>query len=179
MPQPNWIIIIFIGAIVGYLFPHLVKSFKYIVRRFRKETIEGLWYTYFVTNEGGEIKIAHKTWRIQKGYVSKFNIESYLYDGKEKKAVYKGKVYFERNFWLFRYEAIDHKEEVSGRLFDPITNRNLRTWGLYMALDFQGNPISGPFLASKQELSLEEASSLLMKQTKINTNPRLLMVKSS
>jgi hypothetical protein len=173
MGEPNWILVTFIGALAGYLLPHLSKVLVYVARRFQRATIEGKWYVYHITNRGGELQVEPAAWNIRKGYDSKFVVvESFKEDLKG--PMYKGQMSFERNFLLVKLRAVKHEEEVSIRLFNPIPTADAYTWGLFLSLDFQGNPIAGPVAISRRELSPADALELLLDKTKVHANMKVL-----
>lgn len=172
MTQPSWIVTTLVGVIAGYLVPYFVRVLLYLVSRFQHTPLDGKWYAYRFTNRDKGLQLQHNTWRIRRGYSTKYVVESF-YEGL-KDPVYKGNVSLERNFWLVKLKAVKHDEEVQIRLFAPIPTQDIYTWGLSLAVDFLGNPISRPFVISRRELTDEEAEDLLIKKAKINSKYKIL-----
>jgi len=174
MTQPNWIVISLIGALAGYLLPYLVKAVLYAVRRFRRARIEGKWYVYHITKDtNGKFKVEPDVFKIRKGFLSEFVVNSY----KDETRRSNGRLSFERNYWLIALKNIEHKEQVSIRLLNPIpTKDDDPTWGLWLGIDFQGNMIAGPVAISRKELSEDEALRFLLDNTKISSKMKTISV---
>lgn len=172
MNDSNWILTTIIGAVVGWLLPYLVRTAVFIVRRFRRGIFDGKWCVYRVTNQDGKLKIEPSTWDIRKGFSSKFVVRE-TREGLET-PIYKGSLFFERNFWLVRLSGVGHEEEILIRLFSPIPAENTSTWGLYLGIDFEGKPAAGPIMISREELPTASASELLQEKTRVHSRMRLL-----
>lgn len=173
MSEPNWVITTIIGAIVGYLTPYAVKMSRYMLRRFEKEIAEGTWHVYHPTIRDGSALIEHSIWNISKGILVKYVV-------KETKAqstsvIYKGDLRLERNHWLIKLRGVRHAEEASIRFYNPVPTEDARTWGLYVSIDYHGNPISGPGLISREELSDAEVMMIITKKFTIDTEFKILV----
>jgi hypothetical protein len=172
MVQPNWVLTTLIGALAGYLFPYLGKALLFVARRFRREIVEGKWYAYHTTNLDGELQVVQSVWSIRKGFYSKFAVKV------EKETLsdpmYIGILLLERNFWLVRLKGVKHEEEVVIRLFSPVPTGDAATWGLWLGIDFQGNPMAGPVMISREEVSIADALEFFSDKTKVHSKMRLL-----
>lgn len=170
--QPDWVTVTFIGAIIGYILPYIIKFVVFIFRKFQHDTAEGSWFVYHPSNRGGKLQIEKSAWRIGKGIFNPFVVRE-TREG-VRGLVAKGSLYYERNFWLIRLKAIMHDEEVSIRLFNPISTADEIVWGLYLSLDFQGNPIAGPVVISRKELSPDEMLQFLSGKLKVDNKMKLI-----
>lgn len=172
MNEPDWVLTTLIGAVAGCLLPYFIKSLSFVARRFRREMAEGEWYVYHTTNRGGILDIQPAIFSIRKGFDAKFVVE----ERREglKYPMYKGTLRSERNFWLVRLQGVKHVEEVLIRFYSPIPSRDAVTWGLYLGVDFEGNPMSGPIMISRQEFSTEYALNFLLAKTKVHSEMGLL-----
>lgn len=176
MKEPNWITIVFIGALGGYLLPYLTKALFYLKHKFQQSIIEGKWYHYHITNQGGHFRLYSSIWNIRKGYDSRFTVEEYR-EGIVGPA-YKDHAYFEGNFLLVRLGAVRHEEEVSIRLLNPVPPYDNLVWGLGLAIDFHRNSMAYPCAISREEISSEDASKFILSKIKVYTNVKTLIVPS-
>jgi len=174
MGEPNWIIITLLGAIVGYLFPYLIKFLLLITRRFQREIAEGIWHGYHIANREGTPQIEHYLWNIRKGLLSEYVITETR--PPLKGVMYQGTLSFERNFWLIKLHALKHKEEVSIRLFSPITTAHEKTWGLYLGLDFQGRSAAGPIVISQEEMPDADILKLFSEKISVQSKMRVIFI---
>lgn len=174
MDQPNWIITTLLGVIAGYLFPYLIRFLLLVIRRFQREIAEGVWHGYHVANREGTSYIEHYLWNIRKGLLSEYVIKETR--PPLKGTIYKGTLSFERNFWLIKLHALKHKEEVSIRLFSPITTADEKTWGLYLGLDFQGRSSSGPIVISKEEMTDTDVLKLFSEKISVQSKMRFIFI---
>jgi hypothetical protein len=172
MQQPNWVLSILIGAIVGYLLPYIIKSVDFIVRRFHKEMAEGVWHVYHVTNREHRTQVECSTWRIRKGFNHRFVVE-------EQKATlgfvpYRGVLRMERGFWLVKLAGTKHEEKVMVRLLSPLPSGDSTSWGLYLGLDFEGRSVAGPVMISRNDLAADEALRKMMDRAEVHSEMKLL-----
>jgi hypothetical protein len=174
MGEPNWIVTTLLGAIAGYLFPYLIKFLLFVARRFRRDIAEGIWHEYHITNREGTPYIEHYLWNIRKGLLNEYVIKETRPPLKE--VIYQGTLSFERNFWLIKLRALKHKEEASIRLFSPITTADERTWGLFLALDFQGRAIAAPLVISKEEMTDTDVLKLFSDKVSVQSKTRVIFI---
>lgn len=173
MNPPSWPITTLIGVIAGYLFPRIINVFVYAFRRLKRERVEGSWMVYHTTNRDGKPQIEKSTFEIKKGIMSEFSVKE---NRKGIGIISKGTLRFERNYWLIHLKAETHDEEISMRLINPIPTADDFTWGMYLSLDFQGNPIAGAIILSRKELSDDEVLKLLSSKIKTNKEMKLITV---
>ena len=172
MSEPNWVITIILGAIVGFLLPYILNLVRFIRRFFKKEIAEGNWYVYHMINRDGIIQVENSMWKIKKGFYSKFIVEERKVDY----VLYKGLLVFERNFWLVRLKGIKHDEEVYIRLINPIPTQDTRTQGLFLSLDYNGIATAGPVLISRKEILQDKVKKIFFNKIKIDNEARLISV---
>jgi hypothetical protein len=172
MNEPHWALTTIIGAMTGWLLPHLVRGVVLLIRRFRRGVVDGRWFVYHVAKRDGRLRVEPSVWNIRKGLKSSFVVEE-VRKGLET-PMYKGDLLFERNFWLVRLNGVTHEEELLIRLISPIPTEDASTWGLYLGIDVQGKAIAGPIMVSREELSVAEASEFLMEKTRVYSKMRLL-----
>jgi len=90
--------------------------------------------------------------------------------------MYKGFLSFERNFWVVKLNATRDEEEVLVRFLSPMATQDARTFGLYLGTDFQGRPVTGPAILSRQELSEAEVLEFFADKVRIDIKSRLMTI---
>lgn len=103
--------------------------------------MEGSWYEYHFNYENGEEKLRMEEWKISKGIYNKLSIKakSLSYE----KLSYHGTLCKERDYWIAKFVAEGHDEEVFCRLTAPIpSNDNIIHW-LVVSCRFQWKASSG------------------------------------
>ncbi|MGV6830892.1 MAG: hypothetical protein ACWA5P_04905 [bacterium] len=151
LEEPNWLILMLISGLFGILIKPLLQLLIYIYRKFNKTDIEHKWYGYFIILKNKEEFIGKENLYIKQGIFNKYIVHgiSITTEGQE----YKGTVKEERNFLIIQMNPTKHDEEIFIRLKRTIPGNDEVMYGLWSALDFDGNAAVGPMILSKKELN--------------------------
>jgi hypothetical protein len=155
--EPHWLIVSIIGAMLGFLMPYIWKILVFGIRRLSRHHLEGLWYGYYFIIENEAPKLGSETLKIQKGIFHSFVVEGESLNGAISiQQKYKGIVDEERNFLIIQMKPTKHDEHIFIRLKLPIPGNDKFMYGLWSAIDFDGNAAVGPMIMSRKELSKAE-----------------------
>jgi hypothetical protein len=171
---------ILVGALIGFTLPHLVRAVAYFIRRLRRARIEGKWFVYHPSHKASKPQMIPSTWYITKGFTSLFAIREDRKEGSGAtiSGYAKGQIHIESNCLLIKLHTTQHEEEVSMRLFNPISTADEILWGLYLSLDFQGKPTAGPIVVSRSELSEEDVMRFLSDRLGTQDKYKLLVAQT-
>jgi hypothetical protein len=170
MDKINWLGII-VGSVLGLILPLLFKLLLYIVRRVKKNHIEGVWFWYSRSMIESNYSLTSGTLKIKKGVTKKFIVELRV-EGVDR-LVYKGTLVHERNCIILKLEG-EHQENVTARLFQPIPRKIKIAHGIVLALDYNGNILAAPAIISSKKLSHSIAEKFLLKYSKSNDKKKAL-----
>ncbi len=173
--EPPWFVVSIIGAILGLLMPFIWKILVFSVRKLSTHHLEGLWFGYYFIIENDVPKLGSETLQIQKGIFHYLVIEGEsLNQAISIQQKYSGNVYEERNFLIIQMKPTGHDEHIFIRLKRPIPGNDKFMYGLWSALDFDGNASVGPMIMSRKELSKTELERI---RDKIHFIPELKFMK--
>jgi hypothetical protein len=159
---------IVIGVLITWFLNNLNNIRKYIKNLFLKKIIEKTWNEYHVTrDENGEFYLASGTIEVKRGFTNEFNVIVHVSGMKSIKA--RGRVYDERDFWVFHLEDKKSEESFTLRLYKPIPRNGAYLWGFWLGISYPpAKLISGPMLLSESKLSMNEAKELLFSKVSVN-----------
>lgn|GEM_PF-3196958 len=159
MVEPNWLILIVISGIFGVLIKPLFYLLIYIYRRLYKTDIEHKWNGYFLILKNKKEFIGKEILDIKQGIFNKYIVHGISITTEGQK--YKGTVKEERNFLIIQMNPTKHDEDIFIRLKRTIPGNDEIMYGLWSALDFDGNAAVGPMILSKKELDDEKVRELI------------------
>jgi len=157
--EPNWIVLIVLSAITGALLKPLLYFFIYLIKRLRKSGIEATWYGYYIISKNKEPFIGKETIEVKKGVFNNYIVYGKSITTENQK--YKGVVIEERNYLVVHMKPTKHDEEIVLRLKRLIPGNDEIMYGLWSALDFDGNAAVGPTILSKNELNDQQVNDLI------------------
>lgn len=173
MNEPNWIVEIIIGTVLGLALPGLIRVIRFVWRRRKPDRLEGVWYEYHVTFENGQAEIVGGTWRVRRGLRGL----RVAYEHKDdEKLRYGGLVARERGHLLAVLHASGDAETLYYRFVDPVGNRSVVP-GLWLSYDRDGYICSGSaFLSLKEQDDKAEIRRLLSGAVELETSSPALRI---
>ncbi|MEW6096148.1 MAG: hypothetical protein AB1567_06445 [bacterium] len=175
MEWSNWLLPTIAGAVIGYILPYLIRFVTFVVTfPFRKKLLEGMWHTYHFTRMHGETILRYEQWIIKRNLMNKLELTTY--DPNNPNLKYKGTIEVEKNYLIITLRGIKHKERTHLRLFDIIPTGQDRIIGLFMGVDFNNYPLSAMCLVSRNELTNEEASNILLSRLRIDKTYKIMSI---
>lgn len=151
LKEPNWILLTLLGAVVGYIFPYLLKLVSFIFRHFfSKSFLEGKWYSYYKIYENGEVVLKEETWIIKTGFNDKLKV--FISTLPNRDLSYNGTLVEERGQILVELKAVEYGEHVYCRYSSPIPGNDTIMKGFWLGVDFNGYTAVGAGLLSRNEI---------------------------
>ncbi len=166
---PNWIILILISTIFGAVLRSLFKFIVFCFRQLKRSDIERKWFGYYLISRNHQPYVGREIMNIGKGVFDSFIVRDTSITSQGQ--TYKGTVKLERNFIVIQMRPKLHEEEIFIRLKRNIPGNDEVMYGLWSALDMDGNAAVGPMILSRQEL--EEAYLNDIVKTKIKNIPEI------
>lgn len=171
--QPHWLVSTVIGAILGILLPYFGKAFYYMLRRFKKYYLEGVWNGYLYSHKDGVPIISQIKFKIRKGFYSQYKATLHYEDGT---LSYKGIMKIENAQAYVYISSTQHEEHASLRFGVPIASKSHKIVGLWLSHDHDQYIGSGPFVLSRDPIKLAEIESTVESSIKCEHTMCLLRV---
>lgn len=148
----NQYVSIFLGALVGYLFPYAIKVVVYSFKRFSKNIICGKWYCYLWWDNASEIEFAKMDVCIKRGIINEYKI-SY----KDETVKFVGTCYIEDNNLCVEMKATDVVQVTSVYHRYELGTRDLRhsLYGFWLSYDANKKVSCGGAMLLRNEISNE------------------------
>jgi hypothetical protein len=153
MKDPHWIIIAIASALAGWSLPYIGKIAYFLIRRFKKDHLEGEWFAYHWTYKKGKPVLSTSQWRIRKGVLHRFRVEYAHQDG----MAYRGYAKIERSQLIVKIHSTCNQETAQFRLTWPISSNANLLWGVWLSFDHDTKIASGAQLLSRIKLSKKDA----------------------
>ena len=170
--QPGWVALVFLGAIIGYLFPLSIEFAGYLWRRRLHSAIEGKWNSYHFTYVDGKSTTVHSRVHVKKGIKSTYVASIFL--DVESKLVYKANIKREKGHLLFIWKSYHHDETVVSRFPDPLGHYRSKLYGLWLSYDHSQTICSGAILLSREEIPEDQCDAIITKGYDLPSNRRPL-----
>lgn len=155
--RPHWLAVIFIGTVIGYLLPHLLRSVAYIFLYFKGHPLVGTWHEYHWSFVNDVQKLVTGKWVIKRGYFHKLVVKFTTDVGRPLR--YKGHIILEKGHMVAILKGVSHDEHLFCRFIEPVPSNATRVGGLWMSYDHNRNICCSPSLLSSEELNEEAARS--------------------
>ena len=151
MEEPHWIVIVLIGAVLGYVLPYIIKGIIFAYKRFSKTFICGEWVYHMSINVEGTVKWIRGSLKIRRGFLCEYSSTAVYFDAK-----YKGKGNIENNNFCIKYVRISdiqkfssyHRYELSS-----IEKRKTELYGFWLSTDSDKKISSGAIILLRKEIS--------------------------
>lgn len=179
LPEPNWQLTLVLGgmagAIIGWLFNYFVTISGFALRSLmRKDPIEGEWTSYAPNYPGRGPKYRRYGWIIKKGMKDRLVVKAVSQRNSE--MLYKGRVFYERQYVIMELYATHDDEAVYIRLQRSAPTLDSTMVGISLKHDYRGIASSGPIVFSREERDDEEIEKLIKERIKIDRSLRVLQM---
>jgi hypothetical protein len=172
MHQPNWIIVIIIGAVVGAVVSQYWTVIFYPVKILKTDSLRGRWYDYHFTFVHGKRYLAESIVRIRRGILSERSVfvqdqDLVRYSGdidpnRRDGLTYKGTVQIEGPHLIVKLRATSHKELLVFRLINRLPSNTSIIPGVWMSFDHELNPTAGVMMLSREKMTSSDATNMLL-----------------
>lgn len=172
--DPNWLISALIGAVFGYLLPLLPASLRYLVGKFRRSQLEGLWHQCNYTFSDGRQILCREEWKIARGFLHPYALKVSGLPGDGRR--YRGQITHERNHLIAIYQASTHTETVYARFHFPATPEGQVVPGIWLSFDHDGCVTAGVQVLSQTKLTDAECLQAIRQCSKMITEVAVLQI---
>jgi hypothetical protein len=172
MQQPNWIIVIIIGAVVGAVVSQYWTVIFYPAKLLRTDSLSGDWYDYHFTFVHGKRYLAESIVRIRRGKLTDRSVrvqdqDLVRYSGgidtdRKDGLAYKGTTYIEGPHLIVKLHAISHRELLVFRLVNRLPSNASIIPGVWMSFDHELNPTAGVMVLSRERMTSSDATDVLL-----------------
>lgn len=167
LPQPNWIIVMILSGVFGYLVQYIVKIPSFLHTICKKNDIRGKWNHYFYCESDNSVPLRTATYTIKTGFLHNYKVKCEC-DG----IIYRGYGFIEQNHLCITYAYGDKlsKETVNLRFQVPtVTNRD-KLIGIWLSYDYNNRLSSGVSILSRSTLSNMQLYEIVLSIRTTNTN---------
>jgi hypothetical protein len=172
MHQPNWIIVIIIGAVVGAVVSQYWTLVFYPVKLLKTDSLRGVWYDYHFTFVHGKRYLAQSIVRIRKGILTERSVfvqdqDLVRYSGdidpnRRDGLTYRGTIQVEGPHLIVKLRATSHKELLVFRLINRLPSNASIIPGIWMSFDHELNPTAGVMMLSRERITSNDATNMLL-----------------
>lgn len=170
MKEPNWLITLIIGALLGFL-PEIITIIKNIVYRFSKNRLVGTWHVYEVTIHNNNKINTYGICTIKNGFLHRYKISM-----KNGALVYKGIGEVEENHLYMKLQNQNDnnvRTETCWQRYDFSYNDYNLMCGLWLSNNYDNNTTCGISILSRD--SLDETSLEKIKKEHFHTKWESIM----
>jgi hypothetical protein len=180
MTEPHWLVVALVGAILGFLIPHIWLYLTLFIQSRKKHPLEGTWYGYYFIFQNKQVVLRSERLEIKKGIqVSKVKLVLTGQSYETQTQSYTGEVWEEAGWLLIHMRPQTHQESILMRFKNPILGGDPIKYGLWSAIDFDTRPAVGPMILSRIQFSKEDAKKELdarLVHYHMNTTCKVLQV---
>ena len=171
--NPHWLVVAFIGALIGCFLPIVLNLFRSIPRFFRRDAIVGDWYEYHYNFLNGTEKLYTGVINIRRGILKPFKAK---YDAQDAGFKYKGYGWREGDHLIFQFRCKNHSESPVFRLPSTVLSNNTHIPGIWLAFDQNKRVAAGIILLSKEEIVIRSVKTFLKKRTICSEDCRIIRI---
>jgi hypothetical protein len=180
LSEPNWVITILVGTLLGAVVAPLGPAALYPLRRIRRDVFVGTWNQYYWTWRDGRKQMWFGQVCVKRGILKPYSVTTVMSppDGGDhniepsnRHAVlrHRGELRLEGGHVIIETRANTHNESVVSRFPQWIPSETNRIVGIWMSFDHSGTPTAGAILLSRSNLDEPEASALIGRYTTTST----------
>jgi hypothetical protein len=167
--QPNWILVLLLGALAGTILDKYGGTLLYPFRLLGADQYEGEWWEYHLSYRGGERTLRRAKLSIRRGLrtnvrrASFWHIPAGTSDSRRRELAYKGTLRIESNQLLIEMEATTHKEYLVYRFLNQIPSNARLIPGIWMSYDHDSHPAAGAAILSDHDMTTDEAEKEILR----------------
>lgn len=138
--EPNWIIIIVISGVFGYLIQYIFKLPSFVYRLRKRNDIRGKWYNYFYCEADSESPLHTALYTVKVGLLHDYKVKCV-----SDNMVYRGFGFIEHNHLCITLIYHDKlaKETVNLRFQLPNATHRVQLIGIWLSYDYNNHLSSG------------------------------------
>ena len=161
--EPKWYFQIFLGAIAGFSLPYFIKFLTWPAYYLRSHILKGVWWEYYFSKIGDEIKVFESKKEIKIGFNGKL---IYVATQEDTGLTYNGKVIVEKNsgqFITLGNGCNDEHDEITiKRYYFPLKSQRKIMTGITMSYTHDREPYSSSSILCEDRIGLVEAKKILI-----------------
>lgn len=167
LSQPNWIIVIILSGVFGYLVQYIFKIPSFLHTISRQNDIRGMWCHYFFCESDNGVRLHTASCTIKAGFLHNYKVKC-----ESNGMIYRGYGFIEQNHLCITYIYDDKlsKETVSLRFQVPTATHRDKLIGIWLSYDYNNRLSSGVSILSKYTLSNMQLDEIISTIRTTNTN---------
>jgi hypothetical protein len=161
--EPNWILILALGAIAGTVVDKYGGVLLYPIRQLRDDRYLGEWWEYHLSYRQGQRTLRRSKLIIRRGLHTRvrraefWHIPATARSDDQKEIAYRGTLHIENNHLVIQLYATTHDEYLVYRFFNRIPTNAEVIPGIWMSYDHDTNPAAGAAILTNKPMEPDDA----------------------